>query len=55
MNVRNKIGIDGGEAIAKFLEQNTSITSIDLAHNRIGDRGGIALGSMLRANRHLTQ
>ena len=44
----------GAKAIGEALKVNTSLTSINLGHNNIGDEGGKAIEEALRVNTSLT-
>ena len=50
----NKIGPEGATAIAKALEVNRVLTSLNLYQNAIGDEGAAAIAKALEVNAVLT-
>lgn len=50
----NQITIAGGEKLALYLEENMTLTQLDLAANRVDSTGGLALAKALQKNRTLT-
>ncbi|KAF0429116.1 RNI-like protein [Gigaspora margarita] len=50
----NKIDIEGGRIIAKFLCKNTTLIHLDLSSNNLGSEGGEALANALCKNTMLT-
>jgi len=51
---RNKIAQDGGMALGKLLELNTSLARLDLRANAIADDGAAAIAKALAKNKVLT-
>lgn len=52
---RNKITQDGGVALARLLQYNTPLSSLDLRANAVADEGALALAKALERNRNLTR
>ena len=50
----NKLGPEGGVAVAEALKVNGSLTALRLGDNAIGDEGATALGAALTVNSSLT-
>mmetsp|Transcript_36704 Transcript_36704/g.45842 ORF Transcript_36704/g.45842 Transcript_36704/m.45842 type:complete len:114 (+) Transcript_36704:730-1071(+) len=50
----NRIDSEGGIAVGEALQQNNTLTSLDLANNDIGDDGALAVGKSLETNGSLT-
>ena len=50
----NNIGDEGTKRIAEMLENNNTITSLDLDCNDIGDEGAKCIAVMLKINKTLT-
>ena len=50
----NNIGDPGAIAIAKALEVNASMTSLDLRWNQIGDAGAAAIANAIAVNASVT-
>jgi Ran GTPase-activating protein (RanGAP) involved in mRNA processing and transport len=48
------LGIDGAKALADALKVNSTITSINLSFNYVGDDGVKALGDALKVNSAIT-
>ena len=54
LNIKgNDIGKDGAVAVAKALEVNASLTSIDLSRNVLQNDGAVAVANALRVNRSI--
>lgn len=49
------IGVEGGKAIAKALQSNSTMTTLDLSGNFIGDEGAKAIAKALELNTTLTE
>ncbi len=41
--------------LPSLLQGHPGLTSLDLSHNNIADRGGLALTALLNSNRRITQ
>jgi len=50
----NHIGDQGAQFLAKALETNTTLTTLDLCNNHIGDQGAQFLAKALETNTTLT-
>ena len=50
----NQIGATGAAALAKALEFNSSLTSLNLSDNEIKEKGAAALAKALKSNSSLT-
>ena len=46
----NDIEFEGGEAIAKALQSNETLTSLRMSGNKIGNKGGMAFAQVLQVN-----
>ena len=51
---QNKLGPEGGKAIAKMLEFNTTLTVLGLCDNKLGPEGAKAIAESLIGNTTLT-
>ena len=50
----NKLGAEGGKAIAEALKNNNRVTSVDLQFNDLGTEGGKAIAEALKNNNTIT-
>lgn len=48
-----RLGEDESEAVAHLVYNSAALTTLDLRHNAIGDKGALALAEALKGNSHL--